>query len=80
MSEDTEPRDHLARGGSVKGGRMASEQVKLEQKSLFQNRDYPVLSEYRAVLGGVFHRIYGLQTDRLQKVFPSAQPKDLSLV
>jgi uncharacterized protein (DUF1501 family) len=67
-------------GGSVKGGRMAGEQVKIEQKSLFQNRDYPVLSEYRAVMGGVFHRIYGLQADRLAKVFPSVQPKDLGLV
>jgi uncharacterized protein (DUF1501 family) len=67
-------------GGSVKGGRLVGEQVKVEQKSLFQNRDYPVLNEYRAVLGGVFHHIYGLQTDRLQKVFPAVQPKDLALV
>jgi len=67
-------------GGSVKGGRMVGAQVKIEQKNLFQNRDYPVLNEYRAVLGGVFHRIYGLQPDRLQKVFPSVQPKDLALV
>jgi uncharacterized protein (DUF1501 family) len=67
-------------GGSVKGGRLVGEQVKVEQKSLFQNRDYPVLNEYRAVLGGVFHHIYGLPPDRLQKVFPSVQPKDLALV
>jgi uncharacterized protein (DUF1501 family) len=67
-------------GGAVKGGRMVGEAVKVEQKSLFQNRDYPVLNEYRAVLGGVFHRIYGLQGDRLAKVFPSVQPKDLALV
>jgi uncharacterized protein (DUF1501 family) len=67
-------------GGSVKGGRVVGEQVKVEQKSLFQNRDYPVLNEYRALLGGVFHRIYGLQADRLAKVFPSVQPKDLTLV
>jgi uncharacterized protein (DUF1501 family) len=67
-------------GGSVKGGRMVGEEIKVEQKSLFQNRDYPVLNEYRAVLGGVFRRVYGLQADRLQKVFPSVQPKDLALV
>jgi hypothetical protein len=59
---------------------MVGEEVKVEQKSLFQNRDYPVLNEYRAVLGGIFHRVYGLQPDRLQKVFPSVQPKDLALV
>jgi hypothetical protein len=54
--------------------------VKVEEKTLLQNRDYPVLNEYRAVLGGIFHRIYRLQADRLQKVFPSVQPKDLALV
>jgi uncharacterized protein (DUF1501 family) len=67
-------------GGSIRGGRMVGEEVKVEQKSLLQNRDYPVLNEYRAVLGGVFRRIYGLQADRLAKVFPSVQPKDLALV
>jgi uncharacterized protein (DUF1501 family) len=67
-------------GGSVKGGRVAGEQVKVDQKSLFQNRDYPVLSEYRAAMGGIFRRIYGLQPDRLAKVFPGVQPKDLGLV
>jgi uncharacterized protein (DUF1501 family) len=54
-------------GGSVRGGRMVGDQIRVEQK--FQNRDYPVLNEYRAVLGGLFRRIYGLG-DRLQKIFP----------
>jgi uncharacterized protein (DUF1501 family) len=67
-------------GGAVKGGRLVGEEVKVEQKNLFQNRDYPVLNEYRAVLGGLFRRIYGLPADRLQKVFPAVQPKDLALV
>jgi uncharacterized protein (DUF1501 family) len=67
-------------GGAVKGGRLAGDEVKVEQKNLFQNRDYPVLNEYRAVLAGMFHRIYGLQGDRLAKVFPSVRPKDLGLV
>ncbi len=67
-------------GGGVKGGRLVGDQVKVEQKALFQNRDYPVLNEYRAVLAGVFRRVYGLQPERLQKVFPSAQPKELALV
>ncbi len=67
-------------GGSLKGGRLVGEEVKVEQKSLFQNRDFPVLNEYRAVLAGLFRGIYGLQADRLAKVFPSVQPKDLALV
>jgi uncharacterized protein (DUF1501 family) len=67
-------------GGSLKGGRLVGEEVKVEPKTLFQNRDFPVLNEYRAVLGGLFRGIYGLQADRLAKVFPSVQPKDLALV
>jgi uncharacterized protein (DUF1501 family) len=67
-------------GGAVKGGRLVGDQVKIEQKTLFQNRDFPVLNEYRAVLAGLFQRVYGLQADRLQKVFSSVAPKDLTLV
>jgi uncharacterized protein (DUF1501 family) len=67
-------------GGGIKGNRLLGEQVKVEQKALFQNRDYPVMNEYRSVLSGLFRRIYGLQPDRLQKVFPSAQPKDIGIV
>ena len=66
-------------GGGIKGGRLAGAQVKVEQASLFQNRDYPVINEYRAVLGGLFARLYGLQPNRLQKVFPGARPRDLGL-
>ena len=66
-------------GGGIKGGRLAGAQVKVEQATLFQNRDYPVINEYRAVLGGLFARLYGLQPNRLQKVFPGARPKDLGL-
>jgi uncharacterized protein (DUF1501 family) len=67
-------------GGSVRGGRMVGDQIRVEQKTLFQNRDYPVLNEYRAVLGGLFRRIYSLGDDRLQKIFPDVKPKELTLV
>jgi uncharacterized protein (DUF1501 family) len=66
-------------GGGIKGRRLAGRQVKVEQATLFQNRDYPVINEYRAVLGGLFGRLYGLRGDRLQKVFPGARPTDLGL-
>jgi uncharacterized protein (DUF1501 family) len=67
-------------GGRIKGNRLLGEQVKVAQSTLFQNRDYPVMNEYRAMLGGMFRRIYGLQPDRLQKVFPGVQPKDLGVI
>jgi uncharacterized protein (DUF1501 family) len=50
------------------------------QPTLFQNRDYPVLNEYRTVLGGLFARQFGLNTAQLDKVFAGVAPKDLGLV
>lgn len=62
------------------GGRVVGEQVEVSQKNLFQNRDYPVLNEYRAVFGGLFARMYGLSSAQLDRVFAGVAPKDLALV
>jgi uncharacterized protein (DUF1501 family) len=67
-------------GGGLKGGRIVGEQVKVEQATLFQNRDWPVLTDYRALMGGLVQRLYGLNAARLAAVFPDAAPKDLGLV
>ena len=67
-------------GGAVKGGRIVGEQVKVSQGTLFQNRDYPVLTDYRALFGGLFARAYGLDQKLVAQVFPNSAPKDLALV
>ncbi|MFZ6771803.1 DUF1501 domain-containing protein [Undibacterium sp. SXout7W] len=67
-------------GGNVKGGRIAGEQQKIEQKTLFQNRDYPVLNEYRSVLGGLFTRLYGLNPRQSEQIFAGVKPRDLGLI
>jgi uncharacterized protein (DUF1501 family) len=67
-------------GGAVKGRRIAGEQQDITQATLFQNRDFPVLNEYRAVLGGLFARQYGLSAAQIERVFPGATPRDLNLV
>jgi len=67
-------------GGGVRGGRIVGEQVKVAQATLFQNRDYPVLTDYRALFGGLLSRMYGLDQAALQKVFAGIQPKDMTLV
>jgi len=67
-------------GGKVNGGRMLGRQAAVTQASLNQNRDYPVLTEYRALFGGLFQRLYGLDGARLEAVFPQAPPADLRLV
>jgi len=67
-------------GGGVKGGRIAGEQVAVNASTLFQNRDYPVLNEYRALFGGLLRRMYGLNDAQLATVFPGASARDLGLV
>lgn len=67
-------------GGSVRGGRVAGEQVPLSQATLFQNRDFPVLNEYRAVLAGLLARQFGLGPRQLEAVFAGVQAKDIGLL
>jgi uncharacterized protein (DUF1501 family) len=71
----------LGGGLAQAGGRVVGEQVALTQPgALFQNRDHPVLNEYRAVFGGLFARMYGLSPAQLDHVFDGVAPKDLALV
>jgi uncharacterized protein (DUF1501 family) len=67
-------------GGSVNGGRIAGRQVAVTQANLFQDRDYPVLNDYRSLIGGVLKKSYGLNGTQLGQIFPSAQPADLALI
>jgi len=67
-------------GGSVNGGRIHGEQMKVEQATLFQNRDYPVLTDYRAMFAGLFDRMYGLDAAGVQRIFPGVKPAELGLV
>jgi uncharacterized protein (DUF1501 family) len=67
-------------GGAVNGGRIAGSQQRLERADLFQDRDYPVLNDYRALLGGLFARLWGLTSGQVAQVFPASPATDLSLV
>lgn len=68
-------------GGGVKGGAIRGEQTRLSSlKDLNENRDKPVLNENRAVLGGLFKRIYGFNNKDLDFIFPEAKPKDIGLL
>ena len=67
-------------GGGVHGG-VRGEQVALTgPAALNQGRDWPVLNEYRGVFGGLFRRLYGLDDEQLQRVFPGGRPQELGLV
>jgi uncharacterized protein (DUF1501 family) len=71
---------HWVLGGAISGGRVIGEQQRLERATLFQDRDYPVLNDYRAVLGGVFQSLWQLSSARCEQIFPQAAPLDLKLV
>ncbi|ROM99304.1 DUF1501 domain-containing protein [Pseudomonas brassicacearum] len=67
-------------GGNVRGGRIVGEQVAVAPQSLLQNRDYPVLNNYRNLLGGLLARTWGLSASQLQSVFPGVRPDALQLL
>jgi uncharacterized protein (DUF1501 family) len=68
-------------GGAVRGKQVVGEQVQMTAATLFQNRDYAVLNEYRSVLGGIFQRQWGLSDSQLKTVFPGyAGARDWGLV
>jgi uncharacterized protein (DUF1501 family) len=67
-------------GGSVGGGRIAGEQRAVTRANLFQDRDFPVLNDYRAVLGGLFRAMWGLDAAQCARIFPQVAPLDLKLV
>jgi uncharacterized protein (DUF1501 family) len=67
-------------GGAIKGGSIRGEQQRLARGTLFQDRDYPVLNDYRAVLGGLFHSMWDLSPSQSGRVFQDAAPLDLKLV
>jgi uncharacterized protein (DUF1501 family) len=67
-------------GGSISGGTIVGEQRRLVQNALFQNRDYPVLNDYRSVLGGLFRTLGGLSPEQSSRIFAQAPLVDLKLV
>lgn len=67
-------------GGGLSGGRLAGEQVAVTQATLNQNRDLPVLTDYRSLIGGLVMRQFGLSAPRVAAMFPNARPADLKLI
>jgi uncharacterized protein (DUF1501 family) len=67
-------------GGAVHGGRIAGEQLVVQKSTLLQDRDFPVLNEYRSVLGGLFQRQFGLNASQLNQTFAGVQARDIGLL
>jgi uncharacterized protein (DUF1501 family) len=67
-------------GGSINGGSILGAQQRVDRGTLFQDRDFPVLNDYRALLGGLFRSMWGLTSSQTAHVFPATQPMDMKLV
>jgi uncharacterized protein (DUF1501 family) len=67
-------------GGAVNGGVIAGKQQAVTHQTLFQDRDFPVLNDYRAVLGGLFRTLWGLSPQQSGYIFPQVGPVNLGLV
>jgi uncharacterized protein (DUF1501 family) len=67
-------------GGGINGGMLAGEQRAVNRGALLQDRDFPVLNDYRAVLGGLFRTLWGFSPDQCARIFPQVPPRDLKLV
>lgn len=67
-------------GGGLRGGKVVGDQVRVESSTLFQNRDFQVLNDYRAVLAGLFARLYGLSPAQNEQIFAGIKAKDLGLL
>lgn len=67
-------------GGGISGGKLAGEQADMSEKTLFQNRDLPLLNDYRSVLSHVFSRMYGLNAVQSDKVFPGSPFRDYGIL
>jgi uncharacterized protein (DUF1501 family) len=67
-------------GGSISGGTIVGEQRRLVQGALFQDRDYPVLNDYRSVLGGLFRSMWSLSPEQSSRIFAQTPLLDLKLV
>jgi uncharacterized protein (DUF1501 family) len=67
-------------GGGIAGGRIVGPQVALSEATLNQARDLPVLTDYRALIGGLLTRLYGFDRQQLEAIFPASVPADFALV
>jgi len=67
-------------GGSVKGGRIAGDQIEIKPDTLHEGRDLPVLTEYRELLAGLIFRQFGLSVEQMEIVFPKARPVNLGIL
>jgi uncharacterized protein (DUF1501 family) len=71
---------HWVLGGALAAGPVVGERQPVSAATLNQNRDLPVLNEYRGWIGGLLARQFALSAEQLNRVFPGAELRDLGLL
>lgn len=67
-------------GGSVRGGRIAGEQLAFSPGLLNDKRDLKVLTDYRSLIAELVERLYSVRAPALDAIFPGMRPSALSLI
>jgi uncharacterized protein (DUF1501 family) len=60
-------------GGGVKGKQILGHWTGLDSQNLFEGRDLPVTTDFRAVFSDLLATRYHLNTAQLQQIFPGWQ-------
>lgn len=66
-------------GGGTRGGRLAGEQIKLDETGLNDQRDLPVFTDYRVLIGYLVSKRFGVSQSSLGRIFPDIIVRDLGL-
>ncbi len=57
-------------GGHIKGGKILGEWEELNEKTLHEDRDLPVLNDYRNIFASIFTNYWDMNKTDIQKIFP----------
>jgi uncharacterized protein (DUF1501 family) len=60
----------LLAGGAISGGKMLGDFPGLQASALHENRDLPVLADWRSLLGAVAADTFGFGPSQLDRIFP----------
>lgn len=66
-------------GGNINGGKMLGDFAGLNSNALHEQRDLPVLADWRALISAVVTQTYGLTAGELDFVFPGRPKQTLSI-
>jgi uncharacterized protein (DUF1501 family) len=67
-------------GGSIVGGKISGEMIDINPNTLFQNRDLPIINDYRAVISNILARMYGLNKEQLNTIFPGVNQQNFDVI